>query len=62
MIAAITRRAFKPNWAARIGWLALAAYCVLAFSSLEITWDRFLIGLENGSKFLGSMIPPSFDR
>jgi phosphonate transport system permease protein len=62
MSAAITRRAFKPNWAARIGWLALAAYCVLAISSLEITWDRFVIGLENGGKFLGSMIPPSFER
>lgn len=62
MSAAETRRAFKPNWAARIGWLAVAAYCVVAIWSLEITWDRFVIGLENGAEFLGSMIPPSFAR
>lgn len=36
--------------------------CVLAFWSLDITWDRFVIGLENGAKFLGSMIPPNFER
>ena len=62
MSAAITRRAFTPNWPARLGWLALIGYCVLAAWSLEITWDRFVIGLENGAKFLGSMIPPNFGR
>jgi phosphonate transport system permease protein len=51
MSAAETRRAFKPNWAARIGWLAVAVYCVVAIWSLEITWDRFVIGLANGANF-----------
>ena len=62
MSAVNTRRAFKPNWLARLGWLAVIGYCVLAIWSLDITLDRFVIGLENGAKFLSSMIPPNFER
>lgn len=53
------RIAFKPNWWNRAAWLALAAYVVYAASRLEITWDRFVIGLDNGAKFLGRMFPPN---
>jgi phosphonate transport system permease protein len=50
--------AFVPSWPARIAWLALAAYALYAASLLDITWDRFVIGLENGAKFIGRMVPP----
>jgi len=50
--------AFVPNWPARIAWLALALYAVYAASLLDVTWERFVIGLENAARFLGRMLPP----
>jgi len=50
--------AFLPNWPARLAWLALAAYALYAASILDITWDRFVLGLENGVRFVGRMLPP----
>ena len=52
------RTAFPPDWRARIGWLALAAYVVYASSILEVTWERFQIGLAQGVRFIGRMFPP----
>ena len=43
----------------RVGWVALAAYVIYAASRLEITWARFIVGLDNGAKFVGRMLPPS---
>lgn len=60
--ATASRKAFKPNWAARAGWLLLLLYCAWAASALEITWPRFLTGLGNGADFIAEMIPPSFAR
>ncbi|MFV0348645.1 MAG: phosphonate ABC transporter, permease protein PhnE [Halodesulfovibrio sp.] len=57
-----TRTPFKPNWAARLGWLGVLAYCVYAGMSLDFTWSRFIDGLANGAKFLGEMVPPNFER
>ncbi|HVL57328.1 MAG TPA: phosphonate ABC transporter, permease protein PhnE [Burkholderiaceae bacterium] len=45
-----------------MAWLALAAYCVYAASQLEITWERFVFGLDNGARFIGRMLPPNFDK
>lgn len=53
-----SRTAFPVNWWARAGWVALAAYVVYAASRLDFTWARFMIGLDNGAKFLGRMFPP----
>lgn len=53
-----TARAFPVNWWARAGWLALAAYVVYAGARLEFTWERFLVGLDNGARFIGRMMPP----
>jgi phosphonate transport system permease protein len=50
--------AFLPNWPVRLAWLVLAAYVVYAISILDITWGRFVLGLENGVKFVGRMLPP----
>lgn len=57
--AALTRPPpFLPNWPARLAWLALAAYAIYAVSLLGVTWERFVLGLANGAKFLGRMVPP----
>ena len=50
--------AFPPNWAARLSLLALAAYALYAATLLEVSWARFLLGLENGARFVGRMLPP----
>src|SRR5690606_30798597 len=58
----VRRRAFEPNWAGRIALIALAIYVVYAGSLLGFTWDRFVVGLDQGGKFLGRMFPPNFER
>ena len=50
--------AFKPNWLARIGLLVLVAYTVYAASILDFTWDRFIVGLDHGARFIARMFPP----
>ena len=54
------RVAFPPNWPARIGALILLAYVVYACQILDVTWARFLIGLDHGHRFLLRMFPPNF--
>ena len=49
---------FAPNWWARLGWIALFAYVVYAASILDVTWERFVIGVEQGARFIGRMFPP----
>jgi phosphonate transport system permease protein len=59
-LPARTRRdAFPPNWPMRIGLTMLALYVVYASTILDITWARFLTGLEQGSRFLSRMFPPN---
>ena len=53
------RRAFPPNWPARIGIIALALYVVYAGMILDFTWDRFVAGLGHGSRFVSRMFPPN---
>ncbi len=60
--AADRRRAFPPNWPLRIGLLVLAIYVVYAAQILDITWTRFLIGIEHGERFLSRMFPPDFSH
>ena len=50
--------AFTPNWLARFAWVALAAYAFYAASILDVTWERFLTGLDQGARFVGRMFPP----
>ena len=56
---AARRVAFPPNWPARISLLALAVYVVYASSIIELTWARFVIGIDQGAKFLSRMFPPN---
>lgn len=51
-------RAFPVNWLLRGAWVLLAAYVVYAAARLDFTWERFLVGLDNGARFIGRMIPP----
>ena len=52
------RVAFPPNWPARIGLFALAAYALYAAQILDITWARFVQGIDHGGRFLARMFPP----
>jgi len=56
--AASRRNPFPVNWPARVAWVALAAYTVYAASLFQLTWTRFLTGIDNGAKFLDRMFPP----
>ncbi|MBK7260668.1 MAG: phosphonate ABC transporter, permease protein PhnE [Rubrivivax sp.] len=56
--AARARRAFKPDWPARAGWLLLVAYVVYAVLRLDFSVDRFVTGLGHGARFLERMMPP----
>jgi len=58
-VAPARRVAFPPNWPARIGALVLLVYVAYASTILEITWARFLIGLEHGHRFISRMLPPN---
>jgi phosphonate transport system permease protein len=53
------RVAFPPNWPARLGLAALATYVVYASSILDVSWPRFVQGLDHGARFLGRMFPPN---
>lgn len=59
-----TPRNYTPqrNWYALVGWLFLFVYLAYITSLFDLDLDRFLSGLDNGSKFLGRMFPPNFTR
>jgi phosphonate ABC transporter permease subunit PhnE len=58
MSAPTSRVAFPPNWPARIGLIVFVAYVLYAARILDITWARFVLGLDHGAKFLARMFPP----
>lgn len=51
--------AFPANWTSRVAWIGLALYAIYATSILDLTWARFVTGLDNGGKFLARMFPPN---
>ena len=56
------RQAFAPNWSARAGLLALAAYTLYATTQLDLDAARLARGFDEGSRFLARMFPPNFTR
>jgi phosphonate transport system permease protein len=54
------RDAFPINWPRRAGFIALGLYCIYAMSTLDITWVRFVKGLDQGAIFLNRLWPPNF--
>lgn len=49
---------FAADWKLRGAKLLLLAYIVYAASTLDVTWTRFVSGLDNGVVFLSRMFPP----
>jgi phosphonate transport system permease protein len=60
VLADARRDPFLPNWPRRLSFIGLALYCIYAVSTLQITWDRFVRGLDQGAKFLDRLWPPNF--
>jgi phosphonate ABC transporter permease subunit PhnE len=58
MSTAPQRVAFPPNWPLRISMIVLAIYVIYAAQILDITWDRFMVGLVHGARFIDRMFPP----
>lgn len=58
MSAAGARAAFPANGWLRAGWACLGAYVIYAAARLDFTWERFVVGIDNGARFIGRMIPP----
>ena len=56
--AGVRPPAFAAGWPARIAWLALIVYTAYAVSILDITWERFVTGIDSGARFVGRMLPP----
>ena len=52
----------KSSWTTRIGWLLLVGYVLYAFTILDFSYDRFVVGLDNAAKLLGRMFPPLFSN
>ena len=52
----------KSSWTARIGWLTLLAYVLYAFSVLDFSFERFIVGLDNAARLIGRMFPPLFSN
>lgn len=60
IVGASKREAFLPNWPRRFTFIAFGLYCLYAMSTLDITWERFVRGLDQGAKFLNRLWPPNF--
>jgi phosphonate transport system permease protein len=55
-----TARPFGYSPAFKLGGALFLVFFALSASRLEITWERFVLGLGNASKFLHRMFPPVF--
>jgi phosphonate ABC transporter permease subunit PhnE len=54
------RIAFPPNWPLRIALVALALYVIYAGTVIDLSWHRFVVGLDQGARFISRMVPPNF--
>jgi phosphonate transport system permease protein len=54
--------ALAPSPWSRAIALALVAYVIYASAQMELSWDRFLVGLENAQRFFERLFPPDFSR
>ena len=46
------------RWTTRAAWAGLAGYTAYALARLDFSRERFMIGLDNGARFLERMFPP----
>ena len=56
------RDPFPVDWPKRLALAGLALYALYAAAQLEVTWARLIVGMDEGAKFLGRMVPPNFMR
>lgn len=61
-MSARSRDPFPVDWPRRLALVGLAIYAVYAASLLDVTWARLVVGMDEGAKFLGRMMPPNFAR
>ena len=54
--------AFPRPRLARVALVVLALYVIYAASQMNVSWERVLAGIEHGSRFVGRMFPPNFER
>lgn len=59
--AAGAARPFRASAQGRLGWLALFLALGWGASRLDVTWDRFVRGLEGAARFVARMFPPLFE-
>ena len=52
---------FRMPWLTQMGWWLVALLMLWALSRVDLTWARFVLGLEGASKFVHRMFPPVFD-
>ena len=52
------RAAFPPNLPVRLLLVVLGIYLIYAGSTLDISWPRFVQGLDHGARLIGRMFPP----
>ncbi len=53
---------FKTSLSSKFLWLGLFAYLAYAFSTLDIGWNRFVLGLDQGARLVDRLFPPNFAR
>lgn len=53
---------FKPGLGSRLLWLGVLVYLIYAVVTLDIGWDRFILGLEQGGRLVDRLFPPNFSR
>ncbi|WP_409523989.1 phosphonate ABC transporter, permease protein PhnE [Nitrincola sp. MINF-07-Sa-05] len=53
---------FKPSLGSRLLWLGVLVYLIYAVVTLDIGWDRFILGLEQGGRLVDRLFPPNFNR
>lgn len=52
---------FRMDMATRVGAWVVALILMWAFSRIDLTWARFVLGLDGAGKFVHRMFPPVFD-
>ena len=60
--SALPANPFRRSPWPRVAAVALVLYVIYAGAQLEVSWDRLMIGLDNGAKFLDRLFPPNFSR
>lgn len=54
-------RPFRASVAERWGWFLLALVFAWALSRVDLSWARFITGLDGAGKFVTRMLPPLFE-